>query len=299
MTFGDWAADWLDTALDDRADKTREQYCDITSRYLLPALGARDMDLITTRDIRAIIARCRGEGKGRTCQLIRVVARLLWADAIEAGVCQGNPTLPIRTPRHRTSSPEALLEEHVAALVAAGQDSPYWIAYALMLRAGLRRGEAIALRWQDVRDGRLYICRQAVLVGGELRIGPPKSAAGTRMVPISDSLAREIAAARWAARCRRTLHPQRTVAQGPDGGLLRPTTLRKQLDAICRAAGLPHCTMHQLRHTFATLAIQRGLALPSLQYILGHSTPAVTLGVYSHAQLAYTMADWERHCGAL
>lgn len=155
----------------------------------------------------------------------------------------------------------------------------------------MRRGELLGLRWQDVEleAGRLSI-RQSLVASGkyEPRFEEPKTDRGRRSIPLPPE-------ATATLRSWRAQQAQERLQWGPawtdsgllftreDGTPLHPDRFSKLFGRHVRAVGLPRIRLHDLRHTFATLALCAGVPAKVVSEILGHASIAITLDVYSHA----------------
>jgi integrase len=159
---------------------------------------------------------------------------------------------------------------------------------------GMRSGEAFALRWSDCELGdraatdqnppKIYVRRSlswARLKGEAIRprFYPPKTQAGVRDITIAPELAAILR--RWKIQCPPCEYD--LVFPTADGKpMRRSVALRRGLGPALRRAGLRQVNMHSLRHSFASALIARGAPVTEVQSILGHSSPTVTLNVYSH-----------------
>lgn len=168
--------------------------------------------------------------------------------------------------------------------------SAYWPGFYLAAVTGMRRGELVGLKWEDIdfEHGAISIKREIVFVPGEgYLITPPKSAQSRRSITISTSDIAEL------HRCRAYQAEQRLklgtlwngegwVMTREDGRHLNPNTITNEFRAIRKELGLPPVNLHGLRHTHATIMLQQGVHLKVVQDRLGHSTIAVTADTYSH-----------------
>jgi integrase len=169
----------------------------------------------------------------------------------------------------------------------------FGLLYRLVLLAGLRRGEACGLRWEDLEeiDGRWYITiRQTVLqLHGEVFFDTPKSAAGERVVSIDADTAEQL-------KTRRKIQRRERLAAGvawqehgliftyEDGRPLSPDWVSTTFKAESRSAGLPVIRLHDGRHTAATLGLEAGLDIKVVSARLGHSTTRITQDLYTHVR---------------
>jgi len=172
--------------------------------------------------------------------------------------------------------------------------------FHLVAYRGLRRGEAVGLRWEDVDldAGLARISQQVVQLGWATEIGEPKSDSGARTVsldPATVTVLRE-----W--RGRQAEERRRWGSAGEDSGLvftredgsqLHPDMASSAFERISRAAGLPPIRLHDLRHTAASLALQAGVPLKVVSEQLGHSSLAITADTYTSVLPAVAQAAAE------
>ena len=176
-----------------------------------------------------------------------------------------------------------------------------YAAFVLAATTGMRRGEVTALRWQDLDlDGGLLRVEQSVIaVRGELVFSAPKTKKGSRQISLDPATIAVL-------RAHRARQSERRLAQGPawvetgrvftreDGSLVHPDVLSKRFDAWLRRIGLPHISFHGLRHTWATMALEKGIHTKVVSERLGHANIAVTLDIYSKVRPALDLEAAER-----
>lgn len=156
-------------------------------------------------------------------------------------------------------------------ILAAAQREPLWWTMILVcLRTGLRQGELLGLRWEDVdvAAGRMLV-RQAVARGV---VGTPKNGR-SRVIPLSRETVQ-------ALRQHRHLRGEVVFCQD-DGALLTKEMCKHPLWRACKRAGLRRIGWHCLRHTFASHLVMRGKSLKVVQELLGHATIEMTMR-YAH-----------------
>jgi integrase len=152
--------------------------------------------------------------------------------------------------------------------------------WVVLATTGLRRGEALGVRWGDIdlERGELAVRQTIVAVNHEVRVSTPKTKRGRRVVALD---AVTVAA---LERHRPELWSARDLAFVDGGGqVVHPSWVSKRFKALAAGAGLPPIRLHDLRHTHATLALQAGIHPKIVSERLGHSTVSLTLDVYSHA----------------
>jgi integrase len=161
---------------------------------------------------------------------------------------------------------------------------------AVALGTGMRRGELLALRWQDVDlDGSILRVEQALeeTKRGGLAFKTPKTRHGRRTVTLPSSTI-NVLREHWKAQQEQRLflglgraEPSSLVFADWDGSPRSPRALTHQWSKAIKAAGLKE-TFHSLRHTHASTLIASGLDVLTISRRLGHGSPAITLGVYGH-----------------
>ena len=168
--------------------------------------------------------------------------------------------------------------------------------WVLLATTGMRRGEALGVRWSDIDldTGRLCVLQTITLVGSKVNIGEPKTSKGRRSIALDDGTVAVLRSHRTLMLEERLLVGPDFSAEGfafhyPDGSYLRPDAISGQFLRRVKRYGLPRLTLHGLRHTWATLALEQGIHPRVVQERLGHSTIAITLGIYSH--VAPTLHD--------
>lgn len=229
-------------------------------------------------------------GQYRTAQLMYAVLHMALADAYADHAIDVLPDLRRYAPRYRAPCTAHLGAADASLLLGAA--AQHRAAWALMLGAGLRRGEVAALTWADISpDGVVHVRRTLNRIDGRVVVGAPKSASGVRDVPMCGLPVEVLRAHRRAQGCIALS----AYVCTPDGRRLSdPRRLNAWLLADAAAVGLGHVAPHQLRHTYAAAAVTAGVELRVLQVLLGHEDCAVTARVYAHCDTAPMLAAARR-----
>jgi len=213
-------------------------------------------------------------------------------EALQEEVISRNPALGIKVKTERVErKAEAWSEEEVATFLAAAKDDVLYPLFYLMLALGLRRGEAMGLRWDDVNleEGTVKI-RQALTMPGDSdmpvvkAVKTPKSRRTLYLSADVVTLLRQRKKRQLAdeALLGSAWHESNLVFTTSLGTLLHPRNLTRSFKRLLKGASLKEIRVHDLRHTCASLALQRGTPIELVSERLGHSSVGFTLDTYRH-----------------
>jgi integrase len=242
--------------------------------HILPAVGALRLSEVKRKHVQGIADRLHAAGKSpstirNAVMPLRVIyRRAIRADEITATPCVNLDLPAVRGRRDRVPSPI-----EAAALISALPESDRAL-WATALYAGLRRGELRALQWDDV-DLVAGVIRVRRSMDARGSIIAPKSAAGTRTVPIAKVLRAHLAAHRLRNRSSRYVF-------GTGHRAFTPTSVTKRARAAWLATQLKPIGLHDARHAAASVLIAAGVNVKALSTYMGHASITVTLDRYSH-----------------
>lgn len=290
-TVGAYLARWLaDSAQPALRPRTFVSYRMIVTRHLVPALGRKRLSRLAPQDVQAYLNGKRAAGlSARTVQYHRAVLRKALNDALKWGLVARNAAALATPPKQDRSRRRYLTPAEARAFLDVARGHRLEALFTVGLALGLRQGEALGLRWQDVDwDGAtLQVGAQLQRIDGALTLVEPKSEAGRRAVPLPE------AAVHALRDHQRRQHDERAVA-GPHWeaqDLVFCTQLGRPLDArnvtrqfhrLRETAGLPWLTFHGLRHGYASLLAAQGVNPRVAMELLGHSQLSLTMEVYTH-----------------
>lgn len=269
MNVQKYLQDWLALRSAELKPRTKEQYTDLITRFIVPAVGLIEANELSDEDIRHMIANICATGHTRTAELVYVLCRCALADLDNLNFRK------IRRPAHKQHTPAAWSDADMLAYLAALKDHPHGLALSLGLVLGLRRGEICGLRWRDVdfEAEEIHITNQRIrLASGALVDAPPKSETSARTIPVPAPLLSALKASRGL--------PAAYVCT------LTPSGLDSAHRRLVSALGLPPIPLHGLRHSMATSCIRHGGEMRSLQQLLGHASYATTANRYTHPDRA-------------
>lgn len=235
-----------------------------------------------------------GAGLGPTT--VHGVATMLhrvFKDAMRWQVVSRNPVDASDPPKKtHNSDMKTWTQEQQNTFLDAALEHRHSALWWILATTGMRRGEALGLRWSDINLQRreIKIRRALVNVDGGREWSTPKTRAGKRTIVIDDDLVSVLKSHRAAQNKEklalgRGYRDEDLVTAQVDGTSIGPTRITEQFNRLSARAGLPHIRLHDLRHTYATLALEAGIHPRVVQEQLGHSHVSVTLGIYSHVDV--------------
>ena len=303
-------AQFLDRWLEDSVKPsvrplTHEQYHQHVKLYLAPLLGHHRLSKLAPAHVRAFIKQKLQDGLSpRTVQLSIVILRKAVSQAVKDGLIGRNVAKLVDGPRVERFEGKMLSPEQARAFLDAAKGERLEALYTVALSLGLRMGEALGLRWQDIDFERRMLTVNRILErigrgqGSTLQLVEPKTSRSRRTVNLPDAAVRALrahkvrqleerlaAGSRWQDRA--LVFPSRV------GTPYEPHGLHDDFKRVLAKATLPDIRFHDLRHSAASLMLAQGIPLRSIQDILGHSSITLTANLYAHVgeQLRREAAD--------
>ena len=289
--------------------KAREQY-EWAIPHIEAGLGAIRLDRLDREDVAGWLEEMAGAGElsWRSIQICRTVLRAALADAVEEGLLRRSPAARVPMPRTVAKPPKqravnAWDELQVARFLAVIVDHRWAIAFRLGVLYGLRRSEALALRWDDFDSaaGTLRIDEGLVAVRRGAAWTKAKNERSRRVIPLDAGTVRALVRHRRRQAEERlaaghTWEENDLVIATHVGRPVMPRNLDRALELLVEQAGLPRLTSHGLRHTAATHMVRGAHDIGELRAVadvLGHS-PDMLMKVYAHALPESTRAVADR-----
>ena len=289
LMLSDYLDKWLLNIKDTVRQRTWERYEQIARVHLKPILGRLKLKNLTPTHVRRLYREKLDAGAShRTVQYIHTTLRKALQDAVTDDLIPRNVADGIKAPRPKKKEINPLSPEQTRTFLEAIRDDLLEALYVLAIHRGLRQGELLGLKWDDVdlEAGTLQVRRTLSLTRDGHVFEQPKNGKG-RSIELTQSSAyalrshlqhqlKEIEALGDEYRDQGLIFP------GEKGQPMRPWTLTRKLQRMLERVGLPHIRFHDLRHTCATLLLGKGVHPKFVQELLGHATISITLDTYSH-----------------
>ncbi len=298
MTVAQYLEYWLQHyAQPSVAVKTLEGYTEYVRLHLIPSLGRHKLARLQPAHIQAYYSdalshgRRKGEGglSARTVLHHHRVLRQALEQAVRWQFLGRNPANSVVPPRPRAIEQRVLDVNAIAALLSAARPTRLFVPIIMAVTTGMRRGEILGLRWQDVdlAHGTLSVRQTLVQTRTALIVKEPKSRQSRRVVVLPSILVEALAdhrieQGRLMARLGEVQSDGTLVVAEDNGDPRSPRALSAAFASLLQREGLPLVRFHDLRHTHATLLLGQGVHPKVVSERLGHSTVDLTLNTYSH-----------------
>ena len=292
MPFGEWVEFWYENYSKPMLrPSSQRSYEDFIRLYIRPKLGSVPLNKLTMNDLQQFFNWMRKDGRtlhresrggGLSDNMVRnchSLCRRALEKAVAERLIVKNPIEECKAPPIRRQEMQLLTREELQRLLIQAKDEGYYEVFLLELTTGLRVGELMALQWDDLnfKTGELRIERQVYRTKEELLIQEPKTKASIRTVilpsPVVEALKeyKKTVSSQW-------MFPSPKKEDAP----LAPAATSHRLSKILSHAGCKKVRFHDLRHVFATNALEHGMDVKTLSTAIGHVSSATTLNVYAH-----------------
>ena len=292
MTFGTWLDHWYQRECKPQIrPKTQADYENRIYQHIIPELGSIPLAKLTAADLQQFYNRLKEGGRllrveqygpglsDRMVKSCHVTCRVALDQAVAQGLILKNPALSCKAPVTRPKEIQVLTGEEIQRLLIQAKEDGCFELLLLELSTGLRRGEILALQWDDLdfRTGVLRVERQVQRIRGKLVVSQPKTRASSRSILLPTPVLKILEQYRQSVTSR-WMFPSPRKGDSPRD----PAAVRKKLSAVLKRARCPAARFHDLRHTFATSTLEHGMDVKTLSTVIGHVSSATTLNVYAH-----------------
>lgn len=307
MPLEDWMQLWIANYKPDLKVTTRESYeLYINVHIKRSEIGKIPLNKLKTTDLQRFYnAKLKCECKNQkqtlsptTVRYINLIIKGALKQAVNNRMIQENVTDGVVLPKKRKVEITPLTREEVMRFLETAKDDRLYTLYLLEVMTGLRRGEILGLKWEDVdfKEGRLKVIHNLYRVNNtdkdaeskyKLVLLTPKTESSKRNIPLNQFMVEELLRHKKEQEREKRLygedyHDLGMVFCKPDGDYISPREFLRQYQRLLQKAGLERKRFHDLRHTVASLLINANENPKVIQQLLGHSTISTTLDIYAH-----------------
>ena len=315
-TVGAWMDEWFENYAKIKVRPSSHQtYRGYIDNHIKPNIGKIPLEKLTSLELQKLYKKLLTSGridrveskkqaKGLSPKTVRnihqIIAsamklakeqRLIVADPTEGcalpklehrEMIVADPTEGCALPKLEHREMKTLPVEQLTSFLREAKDSGVFEMYYVELATGLRRGELLGLKWEDIdlEKGNLRVKRQVSRINGEVVEAPLKTKNAYRALPLAEDTIQVL------KQQRKKTGSSPWVFPSPTGGPISPDSVLHMLHRVLKRAGLPKVRFHDLRHTFATLALQNGVDIKTVSGMLGHFSAGFTLDTYAHVTTA-------------
>ena len=291
-TVGIWMDEWFENVAKIKVRASSHQtYRGYTDNHIKPNIGNIPIEKLTTMDLQKFYRKLLTKGrverieakdqpKGLSAKTVRNINQVI-SSAMDLAVAQkiipANPTNACALPKIEHQEMQTIPAEQLQAFLQEAKATGVYEMYYIELATGLRRGELLGLKWQDIdwKNGVIKVRRQVARVDGQIKEAPLKTKNSYRAVSISPQAIEVL-------REQKRKTNDTYVFPSPNGGPISPDSVNNMLKRVLERAGIPKVRFHDLRHTFATIALQNGVDIKTVSGMLGHFSAGFTLDTYAH-----------------
>jgi integrase len=289
-TLNEWFEEWIEGRKHAIEESTYDNYKRFYKNHIQPAIGAVKLKNLQTRDIQKLVNSIHEEKKIAVSSLQNVFSVLdtCLENAMNRGLIAKNPYNLVELPKGGRKEMHVLKKECLPIFLKAIKSSRFYVAFRLELSTGLRRGELLGLRWQDIdfKTGIITVKQQLTPNG---KIKGLKTENSYRSINLFGDIIKLLETHKAKQNEKRLLLGEAynkeddLVFCHDDGSRLSPRSFLSHYKILLKNAGLDtSLRFHDLRHSFTTLALEAGIPVKTVQSFLGHSSATTTLEVYTH-----------------
>ena len=288
MPFGEWIDFWYKYFSSPKLRPTTQAtYENRIYGHIIPSVGKIPLSKLTQNDLQQFYAKLKRTGRkvnvelkgtGVSDRMVRschALCRSSLEKAVEEGLITRNPSIGCKLPPKKNGEMKVLTQNEIVRLLNQAYDEGYYEMFLLELTTGMRRGEILGLKWRDLNleTGELNIKRQLTTKG----ISVPKTKSSIRTVLLPPDMVDLLREMKKTAK-----YDWIFPSPVKEGEPRNPTAITKRFRIMLERAHCKHVRFHDLRHTFATMALENGMDVKTLSAMIGHVSSETTLNIYSH-----------------
>lgn len=274
MTLSQWIDEWLKAKKAELEPKTVREYR-YTWRHAQPYVGRHKLGSLTPLHVQRMQLAVSEQYSRRAAVQARRLVHNALDDAMRLGLVARNVAASVKPVKYEKAEYSIWSADEVEKFLQSAQESAYYPLFYLALTSGMRPGELIALHWVDVRGSKISVHRTLELTTGKIK-DRPKTRHGRRVIDIPEDTVSVL------AEHQRYQSNSELVFPSSNHKPLNGSNIRRSLHTFAEKAEVKPIRTHDLRHTYAAMAIASGMNVMRLARQLGHADPSFTLRTYGH-----------------
>lgn len=292
-TTGQWMDVWFENCAKIKVRPSSHQtYRGYIDNHIKPNIGDIPLSKLSSLHLQKLYKKllaggrverveAKGQPKGLSAKTVRNINQVISSAmdfAKDQKLISSNPTDGCALPKLEHKEMKTLPVEQLTSFLREAKESGVFELYYIELATGLRRGELLGLKWGDIdlERGNLRVQRQIARINGTVIEAPLKTKNAYRTLPLSADAVGVLQEQKKKGGNSPYVFPS------PTGGPISPDSVLHMLHRVLKRAGLSKVRFHDLRHTFATLALQNGVDIKTVSGMLGHYSAGFTLDTYTH-----------------
>jgi integrase len=267
--------------------RTAELYKHNIDRHITPRIGRVQLGKLTPRHVQQLVGEIADAGHPRTANMCRTLLYSALKQAVRWDYLTRNVVEAVDPIKQPTKEPQLWTPAQTRAFIDLVSEHRLYAAFYLLITTGLRRGELLGLRWQDIRGDVLRIEQALTLVGNMPVLSTPKTQRGARWVSIAPDVTEVLKRHGERQRAEQEYLGEAweecgLVFTSEVGTPIHPRNFFRTWTALQKSAGLPKARIHDLRHLHISLLVWRGFDAKTIADRVGHTDPAFTYRRYAH-----------------
>ncbi|MEV7321218.1 site-specific integrase [Streptomyces sp. NPDC093970] len=291
--LGDYLDYWLgEVVRKNQRATTYSRYECAVRLHIKPGLGGNKLDRLSVPLVQSFLNEKLLNGASvRNIHVMREVLSAALTHAQREELVNRNVARLVTLPTYEPDEVRPWSADEASHFLDTARATPYHLAFTLLMLYGLRRGEVLGIRWEDIdfAAGEIHIRQQVQHIRGVLYEAPLKTKAGKRNLPLLAVIHDLLVAHR-----QKVSESSGLIFTAEDGTPFRPQTLSRAFLRLSQTSGLRTIRLHDLRHTANTLLKKLGVPARDRQFILGHANISTTQGIYEHDDMESRRENLEK-----
>jgi integrase len=285
--LADYLRRWMTGQAPNWQPRTIELYEHQANHHIIPAIGQVPLQEVRPKHVQQMMDRIIAAGKVSTANKCRRLLYSAMKQAVRWELIPRNPVDAVDPVKEQASRPKLWDQKQVRTFLRRHATHRHFAAFYTLITTGLRRGELLGLRWEDVSADGLWVRQTVKIVDNRPRIGAPKTRSSQRFVALPADTIAVLEQHRVAQDAAKALvgdvweHPE-LVFPSETGTVMDPKNFYRAWKHAVEEAGLPPTRIHDMRHLHVSLLILAGEDAKTVSERAGHTSTSFTLDRYGH-----------------